>query len=101
MDLVASSELWTLGRLLPLVLRTWGNPGWSIMGRRKGSSTDSGVQQESSRPVHIGFLGRTTQPGSLSQPLFLHFPLTADNEPEMESAAKRKDALPHGVSPTH
>lgn len=78
-----------------------GSPGWSIMGRWEGSSTDSGVQQESSCPAHLGFLGRTTQPGILSQPLFLYFLLTADNEPGMESSAKRKDALPHGVSPTH
>lgn len=102
-DLVASSELWTLfWRLLPPgVLGSWGSPGWSIMERWKGSSTDSGVPQESSCPAHLGFLGRTTQPGILSQPLFLYFSLTADNEPGMESSAKRKDALPHGVSPTH
>lgn len=65
------------------------------MGRRKWSSADSGVQQESSRLANVGSLGWTAQPVLLRQPL------TTDNEPEMESSAKRKDALPRGVSPTH
>lgn len=60
-DLVASSELRTLGRLLPPgVLGSWEAQDGASWEGGKGLSTDSGVWQESSYTADLGFLGWTT-----------------------------------------
>lgn len=98
-DLVASSDLWILGRLLPSgVLGSWRPQDRASWEGRKGPvKTLDAVG--SFLPSSLCFLGWTTQPGVLSQPLLPL--LSLDNEPEIDCSAKRKDALPHGMNPMH